>query len=109
MSTNVLLVFCTCPDQDTARRVAEQLVDRRLAACINLLPGVTSVYTWQGRRESAQEVQLLIKTGADRYPALERALQELHPYELAEIIAVPVEQGLTAYLDWVAQCTREPN
>ena len=85
----------------------DQLVDQRLAACVSLMPGVTSVYAWEGRRETAEELQLLIKTRAECYPALERKLLELHPYELPEIVAVPIEKGLTAYVEWVAQCTTE--
>lgn len=107
MSTNTLVVFCTCPDQEAGLRIAEYLVDRRLAACVNLLPGITSVYRWEGRRESAQELQLLIKTSVDRYPELEQALLALHPYELPEILAVPVVQGLATYLDWIAKCTKD--
>jgi periplasmic divalent cation tolerance protein len=107
MSTRTLLVYCTCPDQAVGLRIADQLVDQRLAACVSLMPGVTSVYAWEGRRETAEELQLLIKTRAECYPALERKLLELHPYELPEIVAVPIEKGLTAYLEWVAQCTTE--
>ena len=107
MSTQALLVFCTCPDRAVGLQIAEQLVDQRLAACVSLLPGVTSVYSWEGRCETTEELQLLIKTGTECYPALERKLLALHPYELPEIVAVPIEKGLTAYLEWVAQCTTE--
>ena len=107
MSTQALLVFCTCPDRAVGLQIAEQLVDRRLAACVSLLPGVTSVYAWEGRCETAEELQLLIKTRAERYPALERTLLELHPYELPEIVAVPIVKGLTAYVEWVTECTTE--
>ncbi len=101
MNTNRLIVFCTCPDRETALRLAETLVDRELAACANVVPGLTSVYRWQGRRETAEESLLLIKTRADAYPELEEAIRALHPYELPEIIAVPIEQGLAAYLAWI--------
>ncbi len=101
------MVFCTCPGRTLGLQIAEKLVNGRLAACVSLLPGVTSVYAWEGRCETAEEVQLLIKTRAERYPALERTLLELHPYELPEIVAVPIEKGLTAYVEWVAQCTTE--
>jgi periplasmic divalent cation tolerance protein len=96
-----LLVYCTCPDHDTALRIAKALVDQQLAACVNLVPGLTSVYRWQGQREMAQEVLLLIKTRQAVYPELEAALLALHPYELPEIIAVPIEAGLPAYLSWI--------
>ena len=105
MSTDTVIVFCTCPQRESALGIAEQLVDRRLAACVNLVPGITSVYRWEGRRESADEVLLVIKTRNERFTELQQAVSELHPYELPELIAVPVTRGLPAYLNWVAQCT----
>ena len=106
MPTSARLIFCTCPDKETGERIANSLVDQGLAACINITPPITSIYTWQGQRESAQEVLLLIKTSQDRYAELEQAIRSLHPYELPEIIAVPVEQGLAGYLEWISQCTK---
>ena len=105
MPTSTLLILCTCPDREMAEQIANSLVDQGLAACINLMPPVTSIYTWQGQRETADEILLLIKTSRERYGDLEQAILSLHPYELPEIIAVPVEQGLTGYLNWVEQCT----
>jgi len=96
-----LLAYCTCPDGDSARAIANALVDEGLAACVGILPGVQSVYRWQGRRESAREHLLTIKTRRDAYAALERAIVALHPYELPEIIAVPITQGLAGYLAWI--------
>ncbi len=96
------LIFCTCPDRECADKLANALVDERLAACVNILPGIRSVYRWEGKRETASETLLLIKTHHRAYPALERRILELHPYELPEIIAVPVENGLPAYLDWIS-------
>ncbi len=104
-STAYLLILCTCPDQATAQNIANQLVDQALAACVNILPGLTSVYQWQGKREISQEHLLLIKTTDAAYPALERAITALHPYELPEVIAVPIAQGLTGYLQWIEQQT----
>ncbi len=103
----VQIVFCTCPDAATADRLAAALVDERLAACVNLLPGLTSIYRWQGRIQREAEVLLLIKTTADRLPALRARLVELHPYELPELVAVEAVAGLPAYLDWVVTETRE--
>jgi len=100
-----LLVLCTCPDQATAQDIANQLVDQALAACVNILPGLTSVYQWQGKRETAREHLLLIKTTDAAYQALEQAVTELHPYELPEVIAVPITQGLNSYLQWIEQQT----
>ena len=100
------LVFCSCPDPDTAQRLATTLVQERLAACVSVLPAMVSVYRWQGAVEQAQEMLLLAKTAADRVPALIERLQALHPYELPEIVAVQAAAGLPAYLDWVADSTR---
>lgn len=102
---SVFLILSTCPDPDTAQRLARILVEERLAACVSLLPGVLSTYRWLGRVEQASEVQLLAKTPADRRDALMTRLAELHPYELPEILAVETA-GLPAYLDWVAAETR---
>lgn len=102
-----LLVITTLPDAASAQTLASALVDRRLAACVSLLAPCRSVYRWQGQIEQADEVPLLIKTTRVRYAALEAAIRDLHPYELPEIIAVPVERGLPAYLDWVAAETHE--
>lgn len=102
-----LLVLTNLPDADSAKQVARQLVEQRLAACVNILPACTSVYRWNDAVESATEVPVLIKTTLARYPALQAALTELHPYELPEIIAVPLHEGLPAYLAWVGAETTE--
>lgn len=101
-----LLVMTNMPDQASAEILAAALVEQRVAACVNVLPPAQSVYRWKGQVESASEVPLLIKTTAERYPILEEAILAGHPYELPEIVAVPVEYGLPAYLDWVAAETR---
>ena len=106
MTSEVLLVFCTCPDEETGARIAESLVIERLAACVNRLPALTSVYLWKGRVERETETLLMIKTTNDRFDALRERLCELHPYELPEVIAIPVTQGLPEYLRWVHTCTR---
>jgi periplasmic divalent cation tolerance protein len=105
---DTLLVFTNLPDRDAALGLARALVERRLAACVNVLGGCTSVYRWQGDVEEAAEVPVLVKTRAARYPELEAAIRELHPYELPEIVAVPVVRGLPEYLDWVAEETAIP-
>ncbi len=106
MSDTVLLCYCTCPDAASARRIAEALVTERLAACVNQLPGIRSTYRWQEAVQTDSEELLLIKTTDTRLAALERRLLELHPYEVPELIAVPVVQGHEAYLDWVRQQSR---
>lgn len=98
----VWLVITTLPDEATARTVARALVERRLAACVQVQAPGWSVYRWQGEVESAAEVALVAKVTAAGYPALEAGLRALHPYELPEIVAVPVVAGLPAYLAWVA-------
>ena len=99
--THHQLVLCTCPDTETAGRLAAELVERRLAACVNILPEVTSVYRWQGKIETESEVLLLVKTRSDRYQEVEKTLLERHPYELPEVVAVSLEQGLSGYLAWL--------
>jgi periplasmic divalent cation tolerance protein len=94
------------PDRAAAERLAERVIAQRLAACVNILAPCRSVYRWKGAVQHDEEHPMLIKTTTDRYPALEAALREGHPYELPEIIAVPIERGLPAYLDWVAGETK---
>jgi periplasmic divalent cation tolerance protein len=103
-----LLVITNLPDRSRALALARALVQRRLAACVNVLGGCTSVYRWDGEIQEAAEVPLLVKTRAARYPELEAAIRELHPYELPEVVAVPIERGLPEYLDWVAEETAIP-
>jgi periplasmic divalent cation tolerance protein len=98
---SAIVVLTSAPDRAVARKIADMLVERRLAACVNILAECTSVYRWKGVVESAGEVPLLIKTRADIYDDVEAAIRELHPYELPEIIALPVAQGSADYLDWV--------
>ena len=96
-----LLVFTNLPDRAAAERLADQLVGQRLAACVNILAPCRSGYRWKGALQHDEEHPMLIKTTAERYAELESALRAGHPYELPEIIAVPVGKGLPAYLDWV--------
>lgn len=105
--SDVLLVISNTPDRATAERMAGVLVASHAAACVNILAECSSIYRWEGKVEHATEVPLLIKTTAEAYPRLEAELRKLHPYELPEIIAIPVTAGLPAYLDWVKTETRE--
>lgn len=100
MST--LLVLTNLPDRAAAERIAETLIGQQLAACVNILAPCRSVYRWKGEVQHDEEHPMLIKTTAERYPALELALRAGHPYELPEIIAVRIERGLPDYLQWVA-------
>jgi len=101
-----LLVLTNLPDRAAAERIAEALIGQRLAACVNILAPCRSVYRWKGAVQHDEEHPVLIKTTAERYAALEQALRAAHPYELPEIIAVPIERGLPAYLAWVAGETK---
>lgn len=98
------LILCTCPDAATADKLARALISEKLAACVNILPGISSIYVWQGQVETAQEHLLLIKSHQDRYAAIEATLKSLHPYQLPEIIAVAIERGALDYLKWIDSC-----
>jgi periplasmic divalent cation tolerance protein len=102
---DILLVFTTLPDAASAEKLARQIIEMRAAACVNQLVPCISTYRWKDSIETATEVPLLIKTTLAAYPHLEKSIREAHPYELPEIIAVPVTAGLPAYLDWVSRET----
>lgn len=97
----VLLCYCTCPDAASAQHLAQAVVGERLAACVNRIPGIQSTYRWKGEVTTDTEELLLIKTTASRFEALKERILALHPYELPELIAVPVERGHAGYLAWV--------
>jgi len=108
MDSQPLVVYCTCPDFATAERIAETVVDERLAACVNITPGLTSIYRWQGQIHRDSELLLIIKTRSAVYPLLEGRIHDLHPYEVPEIIALPVHVGSATYLDWIVESTGAP-
>ncbi len=95
-----LIAYCTCP-QDKADEIAHVLVQRRTCACVNVIPKLRSFYEWKGNVEQDDEALLVIKTRADRFAALEEAVREIHPYEVFELVASPVERGNAAYLRWL--------
>lgn len=95
------LILTTLPDVQSAQTLGEALVREGLAACVNILPPMQSIYTWRGKVETATEYLVLVKTLASRYMAIQERIQALHPYELPEIIAVPIADGLPAYLAWL--------
>lgn len=99
--TDALIVFTTYPDHEAAMQAAAQLVQRKLAACVNVLPQMTSVYEWQGQAKTDTEHLLLVKTTEAQFTALQAAIVATHPYELPEIIAAPITRGLKGYLDWI--------
>ena len=100
-----LVVLCTAPDAALAERIAIALVEERLAACVNLVPGVKSIYRWQGKLQRDAELLLVIKTSAARLAALTTRVQALHPHEVPEIIALPITAGARPYLDWITEST----
>ena len=104
--SEALLVLTTMPDQQSAETLAQTLVARHLAACVNIGAPMTSIYEWDGKLQRGTEHMLTIKTTSTRYPALEQAIADQHPYELPEIIAVPITAGLPAYLAWIDKCTK---
>ena len=101
-----IFVLTNLPDSESAFNLARDLVQLRLAACVNVLSPATSFYRWEGRLEEATEFPLLVKSTRERYAALERAIVERHPYDVPEIVAWPVEQGLPAYLRWIEDATQ---
>ena len=103
MLEKILLAFSTFPDAETARRISKQLVEEKLAACANIFPAIESIYRWKGKIETGQEMIAFFKTSEDRQAAFQEKLRALHPYELPEIIFVPIAAGLPEYLRWVAE------
>jgi len=101
MSSDAILVLTACPDEATASEIARDLVETGMAACVSRVSGVHSTYRWEGRLQDEPEVLLIIKTLATRFEALEMRLKSLHPYEVPEIIALPVESGSSEYLAWL--------
>ncbi len=100
---HILLVLCTFPDTDEARQIGTLLVERQLAACVNLLPGIESIYRWQGKVEKAGEVLGIFKTTEAVYPELREALEKAHPYDVPEIVAVRPQDVAPAYARWVRE------
>ena len=100
------VVLCTCPDEQAARRLASEVVEAGLAACVNIVPGLVSVFFWEGEVQSENEQMLVIKTSDVVYSSLEAHLFESHPYDLPEVIACPIERGLAGFMDWITAETR---
>lgn len=97
-----MIVLCNVPEQALAEQIATTLLNEQLAACVNIMAACQSMYRWQGKIETASEIPMLIKSSKALYPRLEARLLELHPYEVPEIVALPLQDGLPAYLTWVA-------
>ena len=101
--TDKRIVITTCGNADDAERIARALLERRLVACVNIIPGVRSLYRWQGKVEDDAELILLMKTTAEAVEALEPALAEIHPYDVPELVVLPIEGGAASYLEWVGE------
>lgn len=106
MPSEFVLILTTFPEDQDAEALAKALIDERLAACVNILPEMRSVYTWQGKTESAAERQLVIKTARSRVDALEARLKQLHPYDVPEFILIEIAGGSCDYLSWLSDSTR---
>lgn len=104
--SDILLILCTCPDAESAAAIARTLVGERLAACVNRVPGLTSVYRWRGEIHEDNEVLLLIKTRRERFEALRARLVALHPYDVPEVIALEIAAGHAPYLEWLRTETK---
>ncbi len=104
MSSHYQIVICSCPDKEVSEKLAQILVAKQLAACVNNLPNITSVYRWQDQVETAQEYLLLIKSMSSQYNLIELLIKENHPYKLPEIIAISIDNGSFEYLNWIASC-----
>lgn len=102
--TQISVTLCTCPDFKTAESLARLLVENKHAACVNILPGITSIYSWKNQIESSEEALLIIKSIAENYQTIENTIRSHHPYETPEIIAFPVERALPEYLNWINTC-----
>ena len=99
--SEVLIAFCTFPNAEIAAKIGKEVVEQRLAACANILPGIRSIYRWEGKVDSADEVLAIFKLAGSCYAEFETKIRSVHPYEVPEIVAFPIRNGLPAYLDWV--------
>jgi periplasmic divalent cation tolerance protein len=103
MQKEFVIVLTTTDSRESAQKIAHALVERKLAACVNIVPGMESIYRWQGKVESASELLLLIKTRSERFTEVRDAISELHEYELPECVQIRIEQGSVEYLNWIAE------
>jgi len=104
--TDKRVVLSTAGSEDEARKIAHHLVENQIAACVNIVPAIESIYRWQGKVESAREWLLLIKTTADKFPAVRDAIRQLHSYDLPECIAIEIEGGSAEYLEWIGESVK---
>ncbi|MDG1732270.1 MAG: divalent-cation tolerance protein CutA [Thalassotalea sp.] len=101
------VVITNCPNNEVAQRIAKKLVTEKLAACVNIVPNITSVYEWQGELQQDNEVMLIIKTKSSLFTQLKQKIEQLHPYDVAEIIALDIQQGNKLYLNWISDTVKD--
>ena len=106
MKQTHIAILCTVPTFSVAQKIANELVSRELAACCNIIPGITSIYRWQGKVETDDELLIIIKSTEENYKAIENSIKELHPYEVPEILSFQIKQGLDKYLHWINEVTK---
>jgi periplasmic divalent cation tolerance protein len=106
MPENQIVILCTVPDRESGERISQALVEERLAACVNLVPGLVSIYRWDATVEKAEECLLLIKTVAGRFEAVRERVASLHPYKMPEIIGIPITAGSPEYLKWITESSK---
>ncbi|MEO1866986.1 MAG: divalent-cation tolerance protein CutA [Methylococcales bacterium] len=104
MTSDFILIYCTCPNKDTAEKLATTIIENELAACANIVPNITSIYRWQGKVITDQEQLLLLKTDQAHYLEIENLILTNHPYDVPEIIATPLQHGQADYLNWIHSC-----
>lgn len=103
MTTPYAMIFCTVPDAATAKKISQTLVEEKLAACCNIVPGLTSIYSWENKIQDETELLLIIKSRQELFPELEQRIKKLHPYSIPEIIAIPIFNGNIDYLKWMEE------
>ena len=103
---SAIVIYSTCPDIESAERISRHIVEQRMAACVNLIPGITSIYTWDGNSQRDPEVLLVMKSTKDRFDDIQNLRRDEHPYDLPELIAVAITESSPDYLEWIKQCTK---
>ncbi|MBN2143336.1 MAG: divalent-cation tolerance protein CutA [Candidatus Aureabacteria bacterium] len=109
ISKNYRVIFCTCPDQECAEKIAHALLRRKLVACVNIIPSVVSLYWWEGKIDRSSEVLLLMKTRSSLFDKIEKSVRSLHPYAVPEIVGLPITRGSQAYLKWINHSVQHEN
>jgi len=107
MKEKYTVVYVTTPDEKTAKTIANKILEKKLAACVNIIPNINSIYRWKGKIEEDQEALMIIKTRRELFETLTKTIKEMHPYEVPEVIGIPIIEGYKAYLEWIKDETGE--